>query len=278
MFKWLGIVLSALSVVKLIQLGLMTEGFAAPLQLIINWYDAFLKLILSWADPLLQRMVNYVGSYFSLELTIYSHWKHVFILIWLYAATMARNAWGTQLKIFAIFRFLWGGVTGLFLSIVVGVIPLSGKYADALLPMAVTLGLSLFQYGNNLWVNRAWGGDWESKWPRMYFDRYHWLKFFAFGLPISFLGFAADFIPILNQSQSLGIALILLVVLSLSIYWLGFGFFCSIKDKLEHETLHESIKRSTTFKQGLLLAYVLIGAAAFVLANAGLVLIESLSV
>jgi hypothetical protein len=70
----LGALFSGLSVFALIA-NAWTEGLAAPIELIVGFYNSCLNLLLGWAEPLLRALADALRAWTGFDLHLYAHWK-----------------------------------------------------------------------------------------------------------------------------------------------------------------------------------------------------------
>jgi hypothetical protein len=130
----------------LIPLGVMSalvmarDGLGFPLTDTINWvlngYSGLLaQIAVVLVDPWIERLFAQLRQLFSIDLQLYPHWKHVFILLWLYLGANSRiwmNAFanssdGSWASAFRRMWFDWLLSLALSLtsSIAAGAVPLS---------------------------------------------------------------------------------------------------------------------------------------------------------
>ena len=86
-FTWVftagGMLLSILSLTKLIQEGFHLGSFVAPIQLVLDWDRAFLTLLLGWTEPYLQMLPP--------QWHPYPHWKDLFVVFFLCVIAVIRG-------------------------------------------------------------------------------------------------------------------------------------------------------------------------------------------
>jgi ubiquinol oxidase len=94
-FRILGVAFATLSIVLLIKHGFDMPSFAAPLQFVLNYYDALINVLLGWTEPYLHAMLAFLRDLLGLDLRLESHWKHVTVLMILFfcAPCCASAAW-----------------------------------------------------------------------------------------------------------------------------------------------------------------------------------------
>lgn len=90
LFRFLGVVLSALSVVKLLEHG-FEIGWSAPFGLVVDYYEMITRILLSWLEPYLGAVLNLLNGLFDVHIHLSSQWKYVFILMWITFATEIKS-------------------------------------------------------------------------------------------------------------------------------------------------------------------------------------------
>lgn len=70
----IGMLFGGLSVFALIAKA-WTEGLAAPIELVVDFYNACLNLLLGWAEPYLRALAETLRAWTGYDLHLYAHWK-----------------------------------------------------------------------------------------------------------------------------------------------------------------------------------------------------------
>lgn len=150
--KFISIALGALSIFSLLQQG-MEFGLSSVAKSIITYYDVTLGAIFSKFEPLAVFAIEYFNEYFDLELTLLPHWKHVFVLLWLYFFADAATDYELGFTGTAIFLIVWGLLIAFSVSIIAGSInsnPLNWKsnFGIAFVPV---VGAFVFTIVRRMW-------------------------------------------------------------------------------------------------------------------------------
>ena len=86
---WLGNFAGALSLALLLKQGI-SEGFAAPLRTLFDYYDELVQFLLGWVHPFLAPVVTFVARAGGHDHFILSpDWRHIFVAL----AVPATAAW-----------------------------------------------------------------------------------------------------------------------------------------------------------------------------------------
>src|SRR5437899_2016176 len=103
---FLSIISGSLSVVSLVKHGLEMGSFFAPIQLMLDYYEATIYSLLGWwAEPILVRILSYIQRLFSWNLKLDVSWRHIFVLMMLFFGAFARQLSGPDRKAAAL---VWG--------------------------------------------------------------------------------------------------------------------------------------------------------------------------
>ena len=132
----LGFLISLFSTLRLIRLG-FTVSFVEPFRVMLDWYQATLELLLGWADPLLKQFLKSMRAWLPIDLPIYPHWKHIFVLMWLYVAGDFKQYWVRGRTISGPVVLLLGGIVSLVASVASATVPLD---SPSMLPVIFLWG------------------------------------------------------------------------------------------------------------------------------------------
>jgi len=174
-------------------------------------YDDLLKdIALVVFDPAIKALFAKFREWFAIDLQLLPHWKHVFVLMWLYFGSHARSFKDrprVQLSL-----LLWGGVLAILVGAAVGTVALDN--------LALTgwpiLGVIIFDLGVVIILG--------ARFAHMPF--HVWLEMIRLGLPGAFI-FAVSTqsanIPFLQELHSPRLALLIFFVLYVAGHklWLG---------------------------------------------------------
>ena len=69
-FRILSVAFAMLSIVLLIKHGFDMPGFAAPLQFVLNYYEALINVLLGWTEPYLHAVLAFLRDLLGLDLRL----------------------------------------------------------------------------------------------------------------------------------------------------------------------------------------------------------------
>lgn len=159
---WLiGLALSVLSVVLLVKQA-FTVGFVSALQIVLDFYEATMTVLLGWVTPMLDALLRPWG------VVILGHWKHVFLLMWIFLMHGAGNPFGLGINRVNLFLVPWAFMVAFGASIAAAAIPLhSGDpQANFFLAAGPILAVALYWIGGNIysaivWPEESSGATWR---------------------------------------------------------------------------------------------------------------------
>lgn len=225
-----------LSILKLIEFGLdLNLDFEEVIRRIVEDYDAILSLVLT---PLVNGLLALLRDWFSLDLHVYPHWKHVFVLLGIYFFRDSRMFRKLGYYDVAAVSLVWGAIVAFATSVVVGLIPLErgDMWSNFLIGATPVAGFFLYILGPTF-ASAFWrreesahylGGRVEPFWS--YIWRRAKRNFIVLGVGVVFLGLClfipavGDKLPAIGEVRSPGLVLLAVLVLMLSSYWLWRGF------------------------------------------------------
>lgn len=270
--SWLGLIFGTLSVVMLIKHG-FDYGFVAPLQLILNYYEQGMQALFGWAEPWIREQVTTVAAWLGLNLTLYPHWKHVFVLMMVWFGADAKVIWAANLKGSAIFYLSVGVLIALASSAVAGLVPVEAgagsPISRALIVAPPIAGFLAYEILRSAWSaiwGRYVGGSW---WAQFRHDLGVGLFVLVVGAAALGLTLVADQVPILSESSNSALVILGGAVIVLAIYWLWWGT-AFVKSRLPLGTFAERIRLSGSASVGFAMLSAFAGCAAFLATNAGL--------
>lgn len=160
-YSKLGAILAGISMLALIREA-MNVGFANTINGILDWYDKFLDIAVGWIAVELLKIINLALSAFSLNIDVFPHWKHIFILMNIYFVRDAMSHLSE--KRWQPVRFSSQIVLGLLVSLTysfaAGVLPDSGVSIFSSLSIAVLPLVGFFIYD---WFERRWYVKYHSE-------------------------------------------------------------------------------------------------------------------
>lgn len=269
---WLGLIFGTLSVVMLIKHG-FDYGFVAPLQLVLDFYEQALHVLFGWAEPWIRAQVAAIAAWLGLNLTLYPHWKHIFVLMMVWFGADARVIWTANLRGSSIFYLSIGVFGALAASAVAGLVPVeaggASPIARALIVAPPIVGFLVYETLRSAW-SAIWGryvaGGW---WAQFAHDLGVGLFVLVVGAAALGLALVADQVPFLSEATNPALVILGAAVIVLAIYWLWWGT-SFVKSRLPRGTLVERIRLSGSASVGFAMLSAFAGCAAFLAFNAGL--------
>jgi len=268
-FTWLGLILGAMSVLALIRHG-FNYGFGPTFTLLLTYYESLIHALIGWwAEPIIKAWLAALSAYFSWDLDLYSHWKHVLVLMSIYFSGDWRTLLGFgQFGRAAIFG-LWGLIVAFCFSAVAGIVPEEPRDFVA---NAWTAGIPVAGYltyalgGNGLIV--LWRSDLSGRRTEV-FSLWAWQAFgrFLIGLVVVF---GALQVPWVAGQRNPGLVVLGGLVIGLALYWVVVGVRIAIERHGLNEGLDDAFRNQGNVLVGMAILGSFLSAAAFVAANAGL--------
>lgn len=121
-FSALGTITASASMIALVSYGFRL-GWVQPLRIVVDYYEALMHFLFGWAEPPLRFVLSYLSQCFGWKLHLYPHWKHVFILLWLYFSCISKAAVdedGERLWLPTLFSIIGGFLIALVAGIAAG--------------------------------------------------------------------------------------------------------------------------------------------------------------
>ena len=299
LFKWLGIIWAALSLVMLLKQAVVSGSFVAPLQIALHYYENSMQFFFGWAELYLQAIIAYLIGWTGWKVKLFPHWKYVLVLMWLYFGSLTSVYWrkfifrrdGNKL----IFQRAWwiliattalAGFIGLGVSVAAGTVAPDNRKTNVLIPTFLAVGALLYQMTYGAWlatiinINRPE----EASWWQMYrLAARVPMGFRAFGLIIALLilGMQWEKVPLVNSlSPTLALCIVIVIILAFSWLWTG------IEGAMPNHTPQgaswwqtfrtmnwwPSFRALSNTQIGVRMLVTVAGAILFILANAGLYL------
>lgn len=274
LYRWGGgTLLPSLSLVVLVWHGFHL-GLAAPLGLALQWYESFVHFLFGWAEPYIRHMLGVISVMSGLHLHLFAHWRHIFILMWLYFAADAKTQWSADFKGTAVFQAVWGGIIALCAAATAGSVSLDSA-AESIVPRLVLIvapvfGYFVYQIGNGAWwatVDRHEGATW---WHDFATGAERNLRILVVGLiaGISMAFLFRRFMPGAVPSPELTIVVLLFLVLV--IYRLRRGVLMAMPAIRAGAPVRIALWNQGHWRVPAYVVVALANVAAFVFANAGL--------
>jgi ubiquinol oxidase len=285
--RTLGVAFATLSILLLIKQGFVMPSFAAPLQFVLNYYEALINVLLGWAEPYLHAMLAFLRDLLGLDLRLEAHWKHVTVLMMLFFCAVLRFSRMGGAIIAATFAIL--------LSVGIGILLGTSWTSDATAPQSALLnGLTaalpllvmaatVVAVGIGYAVTEAHNRG-EHWWQYIMRLPAALLLFSALSLciitfPLWIGGFLGDFRPDVQFLQPLlmspRISLILIGAAAFAIVLVIWGALnAGVNAKRRDSTWRQEFVFEDSTRVGLLMLGAMGGATAFVACNAGLRLLD----
>ena len=137
---------SLLSLLELALSNLLGFPFSLPFQNILDYYDLAVVYLLQWAEPYILLIVGWLSDIFDIELVLFSHWRHITVVIGLYFSRSVWIAFGNDVGA-ALFRLGEAVVLALAAGVAAGLVPLSSDMFFANFIVAAVPILALYLYG-----------------------------------------------------------------------------------------------------------------------------------
>jgi hypothetical protein len=223
MFRALGIVAGAISLSILAWKG-FHFGFGPFLLAVLEQIEADYEFFFSFIEPYVQMAVAELRAVLGWNLQLFPHWKHVFVLMWLYFGTNARQVlssggWGG-----AAFRFLWGGAIAISAGVLAGVVALNDASSNMAMAFWPMMGIVVFDFGRDAW-SAVYVRNEQYTWAQDFWRRAQFTitRRALPGAILLTIGTQSDSIPILQNIPNRGLALLFAVILALALYYLYRG-------------------------------------------------------
>jgi hypothetical protein len=129
-FWLLSTLMSTLAIVALARHAFVTWSLLAPMALVMDAYNATMQVLFGWAHPFLQATLTWLGSFIDWRLTLYPHWRDLFVGIAIGVVALARvfnvdtedPGRGMRFGLIVLRMIL-----AFLAALVIGMVPLSGE-------------------------------------------------------------------------------------------------------------------------------------------------------
>lgn len=276
-----GRLLGALSIFTILKEGFdyrVSETFAR----ISEYYDRLVTTLIGWASPYLEGISTGLGEVFSAQptLTLYPHWKHIFILLGIYFFRNAANNTQHERLASRVFKQALSGLFALVFSAATGLISLDAQDMSAQFQIAAIpiLGAWLYDIVYLAWhatfLRKAYANEFnfqeqkEQSWTAFFVTRSRNASIrYVIGLLLA-VGLLQ--IPQVQALPGAGLFVLAVLVILLGFYWMGRGMSIRRRMILEGrapETLPALPSINLSSEMLGVFAYLLI----ILLINAGLI-------
>lgn len=260
----LGFLISLFSTLRLIRLG-FTVSFVEPFRVMLDWYQATLELLLGWADPLLKQFLKSMRAWLPIDLPIYPHWKHIFVLMWLYVAGDFKQYWVRGRTISGPVVLLLGGIVSLVASVASATVPLD---SPSMLPVIFFVGAFAFYEAINALQSATFHRrSGESWWQTC---RYYLLNFAFVDAAIGAIIVAVGWVLRSFQMPPPNLVLLMAFVIAMALRNVALGASVAQLTRREGGTWTGRYMKSATGRLGVMILKVAAAAVVVVAFNAGL--------
>lgn len=264
--------LSALSVLLLLQHAFLISDYSETIKHIIRYYDTLIGVCFGWLSPISEWFVNLFSKIFEWKLELFSHWKHVFVLLWLYFISSSKMIY-TRSKSWLI--TLTGVVGGAFIALlsaaIAGAVYPTEKNDFLIIAFFPILGVVLFE------ICISCAKSQHDKKKGVKFSKTFFKGFKNYILPVILLGSIAVYyttkLPSLDPNSFIinaGLVGLGFFIILLSFYWFIHSIIKSIKDREDGEMFKDRLFRSGGFQLSKIVFNTIIAVSFLLLTNAGL--------
>jgi hypothetical protein len=261
---WTGVVVGALALSALIVHG-FGVAVGAPFGGVLDTYELISQAVFGKFEPALEHGLRIAQRHTGRELHLYPHWKHVFLLLWLYFLADLRSAIEQSKFVIAIILFLWGTLVALIASVGAGTVPLDGdapQFAHTVLVAFPVAGVTLHQIAWCLLEAIGSRTPGESAATRfIMFLREEVLPIALGGLIAVALCYEAPSIPLLAQSSDPGVALLIAALVVLAVFHLWRGGVYAALDRHPSESWWRTVSRTGSARLATFMLATLAGSA-----------------
>lgn len=274
MYRVLGVLWAAISIVLLVREGLELGPLAGPFAAILSYYEFVMAFLFSPFEPYAERVGVWLFGWFSLELKLGSHWKYVYTLISLYVGAQALHAWRAGNRGFSLYRISVGLIIGFVGAASIGVLPLDAIYSSLLTPLLLGLTFAAYQLCNSFWISVFWRGrDLGSFWPGFRFSYWYPAWFVLLGLAAIVVTHLLNLTAFRGVVMSEAALSMLVFALLFVCYWYFLGVYHALRSKTP-DSFVVRFRNEGPAVLATLMMQAMVGAALFLAANAGWSLIQ----
>lgn len=305
--KNLSVIWAALSIASLITYGFHLGSFVQPLQVVLDYYEAAMRVLFGGAEPYLTSALTHALRWTGWSLHLYPHWKHIFVLMWLYFAASGWADWGLSRRLAAkagpaatlrgwhpirwwrsmlsrlparmwvsVFSTAWGVVVAVASSVAAGMIMIAPYDAESnsFVTAVVVTGAVLYEVGHNA-LGTTFLRDKDERWWSAFRGHSRFtLQFAGGGIIVVIIVTQVNKVPFVKTLPSPGLAFLAFSVLALAVYrvWVGIQF--ANRTPIPGWRWREVFDISVSGPLGLRMLEAIAGAVIFFLTVAGLHLVE----
>ena len=237
MFRIIGIVAGILSLTVLFWKGFHIS-FGPLLLGMLQSFELEMGTGFGLVEPFIKAQLQQLHHILGWQAQLYPHWKHVFVLMWLWFGASARDIWQQNKKLGrsnngAVVLGLIGFVVAFAAGVMAGTVKLDGPISNMIMAAYAFVGFVVWQ----LCANAMQAIYTRPNRPALSASEYRVQRFFRFaglaghtiivyGIPgtaILAIGTQTNHIPYLRDVPNIGIAFLFAMLMALTVYrlWLG---------------------------------------------------------
>lgn len=246
-YKALSLLISSLALLMLI-IDTFDFGISKPILLVLQYYNSLLNFLLGWLTPYITSILTYINNFIWWKLELGEHWKHIFVLLWIYFVTNASTNWGLNRKWYATLTLIWGLQAALISSVIAATLPLQGVFS-IIAALSPILGIIYFEFGRSafcaIFMISTPAFDAKDKLRVDIFNYYfktYGAPVFLSSVPILIILHVTN-LKVLNEIKIVEIS-VLLCTVSLATIWIGRAAWLGLFDRVANETFLLRYKRS----------------------------------
>lgn len=271
-----GRIIGAIGVIVLISHA-FDVGFGPTFMSLEEYYSHLLNVTLGRAEPFLRTGLVELKRMIGWHLTLYPHWKYIFVLMEIYFFRDAGTDYVSKLWATGTFRLIWGATVASVSAVAIGVIPLSHgeRAADYLIGGIPILGAFAYDVGDSLWGSTFLRTRWAVA---HHIEKLAWWADFRedilsdagrtlIGLGLLWLGLQ---IPFVQRLGSPGLAVLACLIVLLALYWIWLGASYVKETREEGESWSNAFWRSGEVELGVAMLGVFSWGGMLIVTNEGL--------
>lgn len=221
MFRILGILAGVISLLILAWRG-FDLSLSPALHDVLAVYENEMQRFFSLFEPAITASLVAVRALTGWEFHLQPHWKHVFVLLWLYFGAYARTAWVTGARGAAVYYGVVGGVIALIAGVAAGTVSLGDATSNMGVAAFPIAGMIVFELAQN-----AWSASYRTG-----VDRFTWYEHFRHNTThdlwiavagVLVLAVGTWSLPLIQSWQAPGLVLLIAFVGGLAAYWVFHG-------------------------------------------------------
>lgn len=264
--------LSALSVLLLLQHAFLISDYSETIKHMLRYYDTLIGVCFGWLSPVSEWFVQLFSKIFDWKLKLFPHWKHVFVILWLYFISSSRMIF-TRSKswLITLTGIVGGAVIALVSAAIAGSVYPNEKKDYLLIALFPILGVVLFE------ICISCAKSQHDKKKGVKFSKTFFKGFKNYVLPAILLGSIALYyttkLPSFDPNSFIinaGLVGLGFFIILLSSYWFIHSIIKSIIDREDGELFKDRVFRSGGFQLSRIVFNTIIAVTFLLLTNAGL--------